>query len=245
MKHVLLVGAVALVCGTAQGGFAFRYEFSTDAGLSWGLNRTIDVANSGREVRFRVVASVDPGTMITTPGGTGAAVAFGRLTAQEKLTNFGLAGAGDSVSVSTFGEVNGGNGQYNSSSVSGGTTFLGVSTVLSIAQNTTTPLQLTLFCPSSGSTPKLEWIVRLGIMNVGRFTPEAQNRVITFSNVRRTQNQWYHDVVDPFTGLPSLERADPEGIATDFTGTLTVVPMPGTIAVAVAAMGCAAVRRRR
>lgn len=245
MKNALLVGTAALVCGTAQGAFGFRYEFSTDSGLSWGLNRTVDVSSNSREVRFRVVAYVDAGTMIAAPGGTGAAVAFGRLTAQEQLTNFGLSGAGDFINVCTFGEVNGGNGNYNSNSVSGGTTLLGVATPLSIAQNSTTPIQLSLFCPSSGSTPKLEWIVRLGVMTVGRFTPESQGRVITFSNARRTQNQWYRDVVDPFSGLPDLGRADPEGVATDFVGTLTVVPAPGAIALSIAGMAAHAIRRRR
>lgn len=248
MKSFLLgLVAVAGAGACAQGAWGFKYQFiDTTTGL-WSSNAAATVSGGTNSVQFRVVAYVDAGTTINAVNGAGPAVAFARLTAEEKMTNFGSV-SGDAVLTSTRGIMHVGNPSYTSSNVSGSTTYFGTNLVTSFAGQLLTSGALTSFCPSSGGVPQLEWVVRAGSIRVGG---PAGVRGITFSNSARSETLWYRDVLlppsgslwfrqDVNTGTPSGapiglrgSEALEEIPATDIAGTVTVtiedVPAPGTL----------------
>lgn len=239
MNHFVLCFTAAAACSIpASAAWGFRYEFSTDNGATWG-DRTIDVAAVAVDVRFRVIAYADPGTVVHATNGAGFAVALTRVQAQDRFTNMAQAN-GDSVLSNTWGEMPSGNANYTSSSFQGSSLLLGTAGVTSFALNFLTATQGNAFSPSRGGTPKLEWVVRLGELRVGKFTTESQHRQIVFGNLSRRQTFWYADL--PVEGDASTNAATPDGVATDLEGTLTVVPAP---AVSIAFVGLGLQRRRR
>lgn len=244
MKNFVLgLTAIAGIAASANAAWGYKYEFSTDGGATYGAARAIDTSGGDVNVRFRVVAYVDPNTPVTTAAGTGQAVAFGRITGSEKLTGWGGAANGDAfVGAMTRGAMTNGNAEYLQSSLSAGNTILGTTTALSFASQLLTSGPLANYCPSSDGVPQYEWVIRTGQIKVGQL---GGTRVITFGQNSRTAtntNLWYHDVLtngvqDVSTGVPQAEQINVDGV-------LTVVPAPGSLAL-VGLGGLVAARRRR
>jgi len=224
---------------SAHAAFGFSYEFSTDNGATWGNNRTISIYSGDSNVRFRVVAYATPGTTVTTANGTGPAVAFGRLTGSEKLSNWGAASGDMLVASMTRGEMTSGGVTYLASSTSSGNTILGSTAVTSFTSQLFLSGALAAYCPSSGGTPDYQWVVRTGTIRVG---VNSGTRTILFGNNTRLQTSWYYDNL--INGVQDVNTATPSGVVIDFNGTLNVIPAPATLLFAALA-GLAAVRRRR
>jgi len=231
--------ATAGIAVSAQAAFGFSYQFSTDNGATWGNSRTISIHSGDSDVRFRVVAYATPGTTVSTVNGTGPAVAFGRLTGSEKLTNWGAHSGDMMIGSMTRGEMSSGGVTYLASSTSSGNTILGSNVVTSFASQLLVSGVLASYCPSSGGAPDYQWIVRTGTIRVGAADGV---RTIGFGNNTRLQNTWYYDNL--INGVQDVNTATPNGVAIDINGTLNVIPAPGTLLLTGLA-GLAAVRRRR
>ncbi|MBS0191186.1 MAG: PEP-CTERM sorting domain-containing protein [Phycisphaerales bacterium] len=241
MKNFVLgLTAICGIAASANAAWGFRYEFSTDGGANWGTSKSVSVAGGNASVNFRVIAYADPGTQVNATGGPGPAVAFARLTGSEKLGNFGTA-AGDVINSQTRGALGSSGSNYLLSSLGGGGTILGSTSALSFASQLLLSGTLAAYCPSSGGTPQLTWIVRTGVMTVSQL---GGTRTITFGNNQRTQNTWYRDLYNSGTGQQDVNTAAPDGSATDIGATLQVVPTPGSLAL-VGLGGLAVARRRR
>jgi len=246
MKRLFLATvAVGGAAASAHGAWGFRYQFLDTNTSQWSSNAAASVA-TGQAVQFRVVAYVDPNTVINAVNGPGMAVAFCRLTAQEQMGNFGSV-AGDTVVTSTKGAIYNGNAAYTSTSVSGTTTYFGTTMPNSFVGQLFTSGTLAQYCPSNPVThgvPQFEWVVRQGSIRLGGLAPV---RTLTFSNSVRSETLWYRDLYNP--SLPGfgqdVNAASPSGApvgkgisefipATDEAGTVTVtlldVPSPGTLA---------------
>ncbi len=249
MKNFVLgLTAIAGIAASANAAWGFKYQFSTNGGVSWGSNRSVDVSTGDKNVMFRVVAYADPGTIVNANNGPGQAVAFARLTGSEKMSNWGSASNGDGlVGLMTKGALTQGGTTYLSSSLSSGNTILGGTTALSFASQLLTSSVLAAYCPSATDingnptpgTPQYEWVVRTGTMKVGQL---GGTRTITFENNQRTQSTWYRDL--NINGTQDVNSAKPEGSASDVAGSLDVVPAPGALAL-VGLGGLVAGRRRR
>ncbi|MBS0187685.1 MAG: PEP-CTERM sorting domain-containing protein [Planctomycetes bacterium] len=241
MKNFVLgLTAVAGIAASANAAWGFKYQFSTDNGATWSSNASVDVSSGDKNVKFRVLAYADPGTIVNATGGPGQAVAFARITGSEKLSGWGSASNGDAlVGVMTRGDLTNGNAAYTTSSLSAGNTILGNTTALSFASILLNSGQLAAYCPSSGGTPDLEWVIRTGEMKVGQL---GGTRVIGFGNNQRTTNTWYRDLLN--NGVQDVNTGAPEGQASDVNGSLQVVPAPGALAL-VGLGGLVAARRRR
>ncbi|MGH7244557.1 MAG: PEP-CTERM sorting domain-containing protein [Phycisphaerales bacterium] len=241
MKNFVLgLTAICGIAASANAAWGFKYEFSTDNGVTFGAIRAVDVTSGDKNVKFRVVAYADDGTQVSAINGPGPAVAYGRLTGSEKMSNWGSAATGDAfVGSMTRGALTSGGTTYLSSSFSAGNTILGGTTATSFASQLLLSGSLAAYCPSSGGTPQLAWIVRTGEMKVGQL---GGIRVITFGNNQRTQNTWYRDLL--INGVQDVNTAAPDGSPLDVGGVLTVVPAPGALAL-VGLGGLVAGRRRR
>ncbi|MBS0189435.1 MAG: hypothetical protein JSS51_15335 [Planctomycetes bacterium] len=232
------VYAAAGITSSALASFGFSYEFSTDGGVTFNNTAVTDATSGPVDVQFRVVAYATPGSNVTTTNGSGAVVAFARLTGSERFNNFG-ASAGDSISEMTRGQMSSGNAAYFTTSLNGANTILGTTAVTSFASKLWLPNQLAAFCPTSGGTPDLAWVVRTGTLTFG---PTIGHRIVTFQNNTRSQSYWYHDYF--FNGAQDVTWAAPDGVASDFNGTLLVIPTPGSIAVIAGATLLVFCRRR-
>lgn len=246
MKNFVLgLTAVAGIAASANAAWGFKYQFSTDGGTTWSSNASVDVSGGNAAVKFRVVAYADPDTQVNATNGPGPAVAFARYTGGEKFTNFGSAANGDSVSGMNRGALTSGGSTYLNSSFSAGNFFVGNPTSAapngpqSFASQLLLSGALAAYCPSSGGTPQLEWVIRTGNMTVGQL---GGTRTITFGNNWRSTNTWYRDLL--INGVQDVNTAAPVGQASDVAGTLQVVPAPGALAL-VGLGGLVAARRRR
>ncbi|MBN8598617.1 MAG: PEP-CTERM sorting domain-containing protein [Planctomycetes bacterium] len=241
MKNFVLgLTAICGIAASANAAWGFKYQFSTDGGATYGALRSVDVSGGDVNVKFRVVAYADEGTTTTTPSGTGPVVAYGRYTGSERMSNWGSAATGDAfVGLMTRGQLTSGGTTYLNSSFSAGNTTLGGTTATSFASQLLLSGALAAYCPSSGGTPQLEWVIRTGEIKVGQL---GGTRTITFGNNQRTQNTWYHDVL--VNGVQDVTTGTPAGSATDIGGTLEVVPAPGAFAL-IGLGGLVAARRRR
>lgn len=241
MKNFVLgLTAICGIAASANAAWGFKYQFSTDGGATYGALRSVDVSGGDVNVKFRVVAYADEGTSTTTASGTGPVVAFGRYTGSERMSNWGNGGNGDTfVGSMTRGAMTSGGTTYLNSSFSAGNTILGNTQATSFASQLLLSGALAAYCPSSGGTPQLEWVIRTGEIKVGA---AAGSRTITFGNNQRTQNTWYHDVL--VNGVQDVTTAAPGGSASDIGGTLEVVPAPGAFAL-IGLGGLVAARRRR
>jgi len=229
--------AVAGIAASANASFGFSYEFSTDGGATYGNDRSVDVTGGAIEVRFRVIAYATPGTNVTTPNGSGPAVAFARITGSEVLTNWGS--FGDTMGAQTRGALTNGNAAYLQTTYSAGNTRLGTTANLSFATQLLLSGALAAYCPSSGGVPQYEWVIRTGVITVGQ---AAGARTIEFRNNSRMQSSWYHDLL--INGVQDVNTAKPDGDAIDINGALQVIPTPSALALAGFA-GLACVCRRR
>lgn len=247
MKNaVLAVTAIAGIAASANAAWGFKYQFNTGSG--WTSAATVDVSGGAATVQFRVVAYADAGTLSSlapAAGGSGSneVVAFARYTGSEKFSNFGAAANGDMLNAGmTRGDMSSGGSTYLSSSLSGGALIVGGTTATSFASQLLLAGALAAYCPSSGGTPDLEWIIRAGSIKVGNSILAAQNRLITFSNNNRTSNTWYRDSI--VNGVQDVNAGAPVGQASDVAGILMVIPTPGSLAL-VGLGGLVAARRRR
>jgi len=236
MKNFVLgLTAVAGIAASANAAWGYKYQFNTGSG--WQSAAVVDVTSGAQAVQFRVIAYCDPGTTTTTPSGTGIAVAFARITGSEKLTNIVT---GDVVSGQTRGALSSGQPVYLNQAISAGNYILGTTANTSFASQLLLSGALAAYCPSSGGTPQLEWVVRTGNMTVAQSGP----RVINFLMNSRTPttDTWYHDVL--INGVQDVVTAVPDGLKIDVAGTLAVIPAPGALAL-VGLGGLVAARRRR
>ncbi|MBX3390113.1 MAG: PEP-CTERM sorting domain-containing protein [Phycisphaeraceae bacterium] len=240
MKNFVVgLTAIAGIAASANAAWGFKYQFSTDNGATWSSNAAVDVSSGNKAVKFRVVAYADPETPVPASGGTGPAVAYARYTGSERMSNWGSGANGDALGAQTRGALTSGGTTYLSSSFSAGNTILGGTTATSFASQLLLSGTLAAYCPSSGGTPQLEWVIRTGDMTVGQ---AGGTRTIVFSNNQRTQNTWYRDLL--VNGVQDVNTAAPEGSPTDIAGTLQVVPAPGSLAL-IGLGGLVAARRRR
>lgn len=248
MKNaVLAVTAIAGIAASANAAWGYKYQFNTGSG--WTSAASVDVTGGAVNVQFRVVAYADAGTLSSlapAAGGSGSneVVAFARYTGSEKFNNFGTAAAGDMLNAGMGrGDLSSGGATYLTSSLSGANFIVGGTTATSFASQLLLAGALAAYCPSSGGTPDLEWVIRSGSIKVGNSTIAAQNRVITFSNNTRTGGgTWYRDSL--VNGVQDVNAGAPVGSPADIAGTLTVIPTPGALAL-VGLGGLVAARRRR
>lgn len=240
MKNFVLgLTAIAGIAASANAAWGFKYQFSTDGGATYGALRSVDVSGGDVNVKFRVVAYADPGTVVNAINGPGPAIAFNRYTGSEKLFGWGGAAAGDALISQNRGEMTQNGTTYLVSSFSAGNTVLGNTVATSFGSELQFPGTITQYAPSSGGTPKLEWVIRQGEIRVGQL---GGTRTITFANNQRTANTWYRDLL--LNGSQDVNSAAPDGSATDIGGTLEVVPAPGSLAL-IGLGGLVAARRRR
>ncbi|MBX3388012.1 MAG: hypothetical protein KF691_01010 [Phycisphaeraceae bacterium] len=82
--RVFLASCVVLAAASGHAGAAWglKYEVSPN-GVSWGPSIG---AVPGASVYFRMSAYFDPGTQVSSAGGVGNAMVFGRCTGQQKIT---------------------------------------------------------------------------------------------------------------------------------------------------------------
>lgn len=237
---VLGLTAIAGIAASANAAWGFKYQFSTDGGATFGSARSVDVSGGAQNVKFRVVAYADPDTIVNANGGPGPAVAYARYTGSERMSNWGSAANGDSlVGAMTRGALTSGGATYLSNTLNAGNMILGGTTATSFASQLLLSGALAAYCPSSGGTPQLEWVIRTGEMTVGQ---AGGTRTISFGNNTRTTNTWYRDLL--VNGVQDVNTAAPVGSASDVGGTLEVVPAPGAFAL-IGLGGLVAARRRR
>ncbi|HEX8876713.1 MAG TPA: hypothetical protein VF777_08200 [Phycisphaerales bacterium] len=222
---VIGLAAVVALTAPASAAWGFKYQFSTDNGVTFGSNRLVDVSNADVNLRVRVVAYADPGTIVNTATVAGPAIAFYRYGGSEKFIALNGASVGVTPLGQTAGDLTTTGTSYLSSSFSGTTPILGTTSITSFAAQLLLTGTLANFAPSFGGTPQLEWVIRTANIRVSKL---GGARTIVFSNNTRITNSWYRD--PPTDSISSANAGSPEGQATDIQGILTVIPAPSVLA---------------
>lgn len=204
---IFAVAAVAAVSSTARAAWGLRFEVSSD-GVNWVSSIS---ANQGDVIKFRMGSYFDVGTKITTPDGTGNALALRRFTGQTCVDGFGANDAIQNLTVS----VNNNGAAFRT--INGN--LIGTTSSASFAQQFSLdplPAQPVLYLELF----KAEIVVGVGVP-----------RLMTVMN-----NSFGTDLVPGLTFFHDASRANQQYAApsdpldrTDINATIQVIPAPATL----------------
>lgn len=224
MKSMIAaVVGIAGLAAAANAAWGLKYEVSKD-GVSWSSSVN---ANPGDVIKIRFGAYFDVGTQITTPEGTGNALALNRFTGSNQVTNLG---AGD-VIQGIVRTISSGNAALTNvvGNTIGGTGITSFGSQLFLAS-----------LPNPAETYKEIYVGEVKVVSGLVRTMVFKNK--TFGSGTTAGLTFYHDASQATKQSAAPNTSNPA--RSDIEASINVIPTPASLAL-VGLGGLVAARRRR